>query len=178
MNVRVYHPSSLFLLVFLFNMILASCTQPIQEESLEKRIEKIENELFDQDGVLVTANADELIRLYEVWADSLPQDSLSPEYLFIAADLSINLGNINRTMRLLDKVIYNYEGFENRGICMFLKGFVFEEQLNDTASARKQYEAFLIEYPEHDFADDANLAIKNLGKTAEDLIREFESGNE
>jgi len=38
----------------------------------------------------------------------------------------------------------------------------------------KQYELFLSEYPEHDFSDDAKLAIRNLGKTPEDLIREFE----
>jgi hypothetical protein len=176
MNVRVYRPGDLMLMVFLFSIILGSCNRPVQEVSLEKKIETIENELYDQDGVLIAAKAEELIRLYEVWADSLPQHPLSPEYLFIASDLSINMNNVNRTMRLLDKVIQNYEGFENRGLCMFLKGFVFEEQLNDTASARKYYEAFLFEYPEHDFADDARLAVKNLGKTAEDLIKEFEAG--
>lgn len=163
------------MMTVLLVLLLYSCRQPVTVETVEQQIARLENELYDQDGVIITENADALISLYEQWADSLPQHPRSPEYLFIASDLSINSNNVNRTMRLLDKVITRHSDYVNRGLCVFLKGFVFEEQLNDTASARRQYEAFLVEYPEHEFADDAHLAIRNLGKSVEDLISEFES---
>lgn len=178
MKLLKYNMFAFPLMAVLLMLLLFSCRQPVTVETVEQQIARLENELFDQDGVIIAENADALISLYEQWADSLPQHPRSPEYLFIASDLSINSINVNRTMRLLDKVISGYSDYANRGLCMFLKGFVYEEQLNDTASARVQYEAFLKEYPEHEFADDAHLAIRNLGKSVEDLIREFESANE
>jgi inosine/xanthosine triphosphate pyrophosphatase family protein len=36
------------------------------------------------------------------------------------------------------------------------------------------YELFLQKYPDNDFADDARISIENLGKTPEELIKQFE----
>lgn len=54
-------------------------------------------------------------------------------------------------------------------------GFVYENDLNDLENAKQTYEAFLQKYPnDPDFADDAQMALKNLGKSPEELIKEFE----
>ena len=165
--------TTFFLLIISLSWLFA-CESPKNNSDASEAISALENKLYDQDGNLDLTTANELISRYESWADSLPQEPQSAEYLFIGADLSINTPNVNRTMRLLDKIIDGYPTYDKRGLSMFLKAFVYEEQLNDTSLARKQYELFLTEYPEHDFSDDAALAVKNLGKTPEDLIREFE----
>ncbi len=46
--------------------------------------------------------------------------------------------------------------------------------LRDLDECKKYYEEFLEKYPESDFADDAEMSLKNLGKTPEELIMEFE----
>jgi hypothetical protein len=41
--------------------------------------------------------------------------------------------------------------------------------------AKETYEDFLKKFPDDkDYADDATMALKNLGKSPEDLIKEFE----
>jgi TolA-binding protein len=57
---------------------------------------------------------------------------------------------------------------------MFLKAFVYEDQLHDLNKAKKYYEEFLEKYPDSDFADDARISLQNLGKSPEELIKEFE----
>ncbi|MDP3463992.1 MAG: hypothetical protein Q8S18_14455 [Bacteroidales bacterium] len=166
--------TSRFFLLFITITWLFACEPAKNNSSASEAISALENNLYDQEGNLELNTANELISKYEAWADSLPNAPQTPEYLFIGADLSINMPNVSRTMRLLDKIIKDYPTYDKRGLSMFLKAFVYEEQLNDTSLARKQYELFLSEYPEHDFSDDAKLAIRNLGKTPEDLIREFE----
>lgn len=47
----------------------------------------------------------------------------------------------------------------------------------DYKNAEKYYKLFLEKYPNNDFTDDAEISLKNLGKTPEQLIEEFEEMN-
>ena len=60
-------------------------------------------------------------------------------------------------------------------MCLFFKGFVYENMLKDLDKARETYLQFIEKYPKDDFADDAQMALLNLGKTPEMLIKEFEA---
>ena len=51
---------------------------------------------------------------------------------------------------------------------------MYENNLGDLNAAKSIYEQFLEKYPDDEFADDAAVSIKNLGKTPEELIKEFE----
>ena len=68
----------------------------------------------------------------------------------------------------------NYPDFDKTPQCLFLKGYIYENNLGDLDMAKSLYEEFLQKYPDDDFADDAEVSIKNLGKTPEQLIKEFE----
>jgi TolA-binding protein len=58
---------------------------------------------------------------------------------------------------------------------LFMIGFVQENDLGDISKAKTTYESFLQKYPnDPDFADDAQNAIKMLGKSPDDIIKEFE----
>ncbi|MBS4057162.1 MAG: tetratricopeptide repeat protein [Bacteroidales bacterium] len=160
-------------------LIIGGCSQKKEQpKGFAQRIELLQDSLYNADGVLSADKANELIGCYEALVDSMPTDTMAPQYLFIAADLSINLSNVDRTVRLLDKIITTYPQSDKTGLSLFLKAFVYEEQLNDTATAKKYYEQFITEYPEHDFIDDAHIALQNMGKSPEELIRSFEEMNE
>ena len=49
--------------------------------------------------------------------------------------------------------------------------------LNDDAKAKIIYEEVIAKYPNLSYANDAKAAINNLGKTDEELIKEFEKKN-
>ena len=78
------------------------------------------------------------------------------------------------SIKYLDKVYNDYPRFEKRPYALFLKAFVLENQSNNLAEAERVYTQFIEEYPNHEMADDAKYSIDNMGKSPEELIREFE----
>ena len=52
-----------------------------------------------------------------------------------------------------------------------------DNYLNDDEQAKTIYEEVIAKYPTSTYANDAKAAIKNLGKTDEELIKEFKKKN-
>ena len=71
-------------------------------------------------------------------------------------------------------VIGDYGDFAKVPECYFLKGFVYENNIKDIKQARIAYTEFITKFPNHDLRDDAEISMKNLGKTPEQIVREFE----
>ena len=70
----------------------------------------------------------------------------------------------------------NYPEFDKNPVALFmLATFVYDEQLHDLDKAREAYQQIIDNYPENPFANDAAIAITQLGMTPEELIRMFES---
>jgi tetratricopeptide (TPR) repeat protein len=53
-------------------------------------------------------------------------------------------------------------------------GYVYENNLGELAKAEEIYKKFLELYPDNDFADDAEISLKYLGKSPEELIEIFQ----
>lgn len=175
---RVY---SLFLLALV--SILVSCggsnKESEKEKSLEDNIAEYEAELFKPTQTkLDKRKALDLVNLYVEYATQYPEDSLSPEYLFKAADISMNLNRPRKTIELFDQILVSYPNYSKTATALFLKAFVYEDQLQDYEEAKKYYTLFIETYPDSDFADDAKISLSNLGKSPEELIKEFEESGE
>ncbi|NOU48526.1 MAG: tetratricopeptide repeat protein [Bacteroidales bacterium] len=162
--------------VFLTMIALFSC-QSKSSGSLDDKIIEQEALLFDEFEQFNQTIAEQLIQLYLQRVDSLPKDSLTPGYLFKAADISVNLSDSPRSIVLLNRFTREYPQHEQASMSLFLKAFVYENQMNDTSQARMAYEEFIYRYPQSDFVEDARIAIKNMGKSPETLIKEFEKMN-
>jgi len=80
-----------------------------------------------------------------------------------------------KAMELADRMLNEFPKSERIPETVFLKAFIYENQLSNLGLALKTYQDFLLRFPEHELADDAEAAINNLGKTPEELIREFEA---
>jgi len=52
----------------------------------------------------------------------------------------------------------------------FMIGFVYAEEMKDTASARKAFQKVITDYEENDLTDDAKWMIENLDKGPEEII--------
>ena len=169
--------------LFLLSIILiaSACDGPqkakeTETDSLKESILKQEKKVYNSgQNRLQEQDALVLVGLYENFAAENPADSLTPEYLFRASDLSMNLRRPMRTIQLFDHILTEYPDFNKAPAALFLKAFVYEDQLQDYGNAKQYYELFLVKYPNSEFADDAEISLKNLGKTPEELIQEFES---
>lgn len=156
-----------------------SCAGPQKEakkSNLNDSISVLEDKLFNNEDIQISKDeAINLIGLYQDYATEFPKDSLAPVYLFRASDLSMNLQRPNETISLFNEILQKYPDYEKTSSVLFLKAFVYEDQLGDLENAKKYYEEYLEKYPNSDFADDAEMSLKNLGKTPEELILEFEN---
>ena len=87
----------------------------------------------------------------------------------------MNIDKAKHSIELFDRIINDYPKFAKVADCMFLKAFVYDDKLKDYKKAKEAYEAFLKKYPTHEFAESAKACIENLGKSPDQLIREFEA---
>lgn len=97
------------------------------------------------------------------------------DLLLKAAGLAKTVENPQKAIELYRKVAEGLPKHPKAPTALFMIGFVYENDLNDLAKAKSTYEAFLKQYPnDPDFADDAQTALSLLGKSPDDIIKEFE----
>ena len=165
----------LFLIVFLLTGIFVQCSQDpkakIQE--LEKKMSD-ENFTLDEKG---NQTAGELLQAYLEYAENHKDAPEAPDYLYKAADLSLNINKSRESLDLYNRIIYQYPDYKKVPECLFLMAYIYENYFQELGKAKEIYESFLSKYPNHDFADDARISIENLGKSPEELIRSFEEKN-
>ncbi|HNS16448.1 MAG TPA: tetratricopeptide repeat protein [Bacteroidales bacterium] len=146
-----------------------------QKNKMDKQITALENEIFsDQEQSVNMEKTAQLVDAYVAFADSYPSDTEAPEHLFNAGNVAMNLLDPEKAITLFDRIMKSYPEFEKIPHCLFLKAFIYENQLNQLGSAEMLYREFLQKYPDHEFTDDAEMSLKNLGKTPEELLEQFQ----
>lgn len=163
--------TALFLLI---GIMFASCTSSKDKDIAKiKDLEKIV--LAKTTAPVNVDTAKQLVDAYIKYAKDFPKDSSSANYLFNAANISMNIGKGQLSVDLYDQIMKDYPEFSKVADCMFLKAFVYDNTLKEYKKAKVAYEAFINKYPTHEFADDAQACLDNLGKTPEQLYKEFEA---
>lgn len=163
------------LTAIVFVAFATACSNPHQD-ALDK-IKKVEKDTFSENGLVQAENVDELIAAYENFANDFPTDSLSPDFLFKAGDVAMNTNRSNKAISLYKRIINEYGDYKKAPEALFLQAYVYENNLGRLDKAKAIYEAFLTKYPDNDFADDAEVSLKYLGKSPEELIEIFQKEN-
>ncbi len=172
------------LIIFIVIVIVAaSCAGPKAKkvrtkQEIQDSITAMENELFSLKSTRIDKHKVlDMIGLYTEYAREFPDDTLAPVYLFKASDISMNLYRPLETIRILDTIMIKYPDFSKTPTALFLKAFIYEDQVKNYKLARKYYQQFIDKYPDNEFTDDARMSLQNLGKSPEELIKEFEEKN-
>lgn len=164
------------LTLFFIVLVVISCISP--REKLENKIIDLETAVYsDTTGIIDKSKVADLIGLYVDFADKYPGDVKTPGYLYSAANVSMNLMDSQNAISLFDRLMTAYPDYEKASECLFMKGFIYDNNLQDYEMAKKIYLEFLEKYPDDEFADDAQASIDNLGKSLEEIIQEFEKKN-
>ncbi len=146
---------------------------------------KLKSKALFMDSVLLSQtevvyeSANAAIKAFTEFANYCASDSASPVYLIKTAQIARVINNIPQAKVVLEKCIDAYPNFDNRAAAIFLLAQLYDEAtyLNDEHEARRLYQKIIDEYPKSDWAFNAGAAIKLLGKTDEDIIKEFNKKN-
>ena len=162
-------------------VVMASCSQNPNnaKQKQQENITQIEN-FVDSVRKTRPVTPDEMYNLinnYWQYYTENPTDSLSPVFLYRAAESSLYINQGLKAISYLKRIETEFPTFKNLSNVLFLIGFTYENNEKSYDAARKYYELFLEKYPDHALANDTKILIKNLGKTPEELIKEFEEAN-
>ena len=175
--------SRLILLFGVVAIIISSCNNQVNQKekqglNLTDSINHYEKLLFSNNSEKIKPqDAIKLADFYQSYALENEDDSITPFYLFKSADINMNMRRPQAAINSFDIILSKYPDFEKVPSALFLKAFIYEDQLKDLENASKYYKLFIEKYPDSDFADDAAISLQYLGKTPEELIEEFEKNN-
>ena len=161
-------------LTIIFSLFLVSCS-PSRDEMMSK-IAKMETDM--KTAQKVDSNAvTELLSAYQNFASKYAKDSLAPDYLYKAAGLAVGFNRGIQAIDLYETIIHNYPEYKRVPECFFMEAFTYENVIKNIGKANEYYNKFLAKYPNHVLVKDAEAAIKYLGKSPEEMVREFEKMN-
>lgn len=154
-------------------LFFAACNSRGQQV---EAIQQLEQKLRQQkDANLDTLSANALVEKSLAFATAYPKDSLTPAFLFQAADVLRGIHKAEDAVLLWGRVNAEYPGYERAADALFLQGFTCENNLSDKERALMYYQTFLDKYPKHPLVDDVSLSMEYLrsGKGLEELIKSF-----
>ncbi|HNQ67669.1 MAG TPA: hypothetical protein PKN32_04775 [Bacteroidales bacterium] len=143
-----------------------------EQEKLKNEIVNIEKELYKSEEINEEL-AIQIIEKYIEFVNEYPNDTIAPDYLFKAAEISMNIGESEDAIAFLTRIEKNYKKYSNYPACVFLKAFIFENSIGDIAMAQEYYSLFLKDYPDHILAKDAEAALLFLGMNDQQLLELF-----
>lgn len=167
--------------IFTICMIIMSCTQS-QKNDAENRRKAIAQTAASLDSIrntrlLLPDDIYPLTTAYWQYYEDFKEDTLSPYYLYKAAEWAVYIQQGIKAISYLKRIEQEYPNYSDMSNVMFLTGFIYDNEVKDFDNAKKYYTLFLEKYPEHPLANDTGILIQNLGKSPEDLIKEFEAKN-
>ena len=158
-------------IIIIYSVSLYSCSP--SRDKMSGEIFKMESEIKTAQNVDSVAFM-ELLSAYQNFSSKYPGDSMTPGYLFKAAGIAAGLNRGTPAIGLYKFVIDTYPDYRKIPECYFMEAFTYENTLGNNDKANVVYNEFLVRYPDHDLTDDALAAIKFLGKSPEEMLREFE----
>ncbi|GIV44778.1 MAG: hypothetical protein KatS3mg035_1901 [Bacteroidia bacterium] len=146
------------------------------KEDLEHQVDSLERLLYSYEAGSLASNqaAAKIVKLYNQLATNYPDDSKAPEYLFKAGEVSMGINMDFDAIGYFQRLERDYPKFDKAPHALFLQAFIWDNKLNDDNKAEFIYKQFLEKYPMHEMAKDAQFSLDNLGKSDEELIKEFE----
>lgn len=129
-------------------------------------------------AVLDPRLAGDAVNGYTLFARAFPHDTNSAMFLFRAADIYANaMKQYDQSLATLEKITLEYPEFRKLPLCYFQMAVIYDDNLNDDAKAKIYYERFLEKFPNHPLVPQVKSLISYLGKSNEELLKEFEKKN-
>jgi tetratricopeptide (TPR) repeat protein len=146
------------------------------KENLLKEITALEKELYASQE-LDPEKAKKMISLYETFYQNYFKDFACADYLFKAGEIAENINQPYRAIGFYTKCYEDYAAYKLNNLCLFRMANLYDFKLSNYIKAKALYMEVIEKYPKTDLARDADAAIKMMGKTDQQMIKEFEKKN-
>ncbi len=119
--------------------------------------------------------ANEAIVLFNGFGSNCAKDSLAAEFLLKGGQVAQAINKYSKAEELYKKCAADFPKYKNRAASLFLLARLYDEEsmLNNETAARIIYSQILLEYPNSPYANDSKACLNNMGKTDEQLVKEF-----
>jgi hypothetical protein len=142
---------------------------------IDSALVRIDRRLAAQGASLDAALTGQFVEISEAYSTLTKSPDRYADLLIKAAGAAENVGNWNKSVQLYGRVAERLPNAPQSRTALFMQGFVYENDLKDLERARTTYEEFLRRYPQDTaYADDVRMALQHLGKSPEELIKQFE----
>ena len=167
---------NILLLAIAMMVVMVGCNNQ-NAKTTQSDVKKAEEALFNEDQTVNTEAATEAVTTFSKYAEENPEAADAADYLFKAIEISINTRqDAQQSIDMVNQLVENYPECDKNPVALFmLATFVYDEQLHDLDKAREAYQQIVDNYPNSPFANDAAIAITQLGMTPDELIKMFES---
>jgi len=157
----IYKKGRLLCLLMMASSMLMAQSNLMGKDSLLSSIRSLQERLKGVE-VSTTTNDREANRFVQkcmLFAKSYPKDSLSKQFIFMAADVSRGLENYGKAIEYWQLYYDTYPDTRLHPVSIFLMGFTYHENIKDQGKAKLYFNKFLKEYPEHELARDAKVFL-------------------
>ena len=182
------------LLVGVLLVLLVSCTSgdaskdtpapeggiPIEEfkENKKSLINDLEKQVWGGGQEASDESKRQLLVAYSEWGNYFRDDDATPEYLFQAGRLGVELNRPKRAIELFTEVHDGFPDFDKRIESAYMVGHIYDQMLNDRELASKAYLRVVEFYPESNWALQAQLVNDQLYVSDEEIIKMLEEKNQ
>ena len=144
----------------------------------ESRARKMDSTLM-QELEINKQTAAQAIKAFTDFADYCHNDSLAPIYYLKTAQVARAIENIPLAKEVLERCLQKHPHFRNKPAALFFLAQLYDEPnyLNNEQEALRLYQQIVDEYPRSEWAMSARGAMQFIGKTDEEMIKEFDRRN-
>lgn len=183
-----YFPAFRLVLIPVFILsLLSSCggnDDTVYDEKQDDLTPKVDytefsNELIELENRILSqtppdkALMQEATTKFQDFAGYFPEDAKAPEYLLKASDYALALGQPEKSVKILSRIIADYPQYNRMEDVMFNKASHLDFELRDTTNAKEAYQQFIDKFPNSDLVDDAQSRIDNISLSLEELANKF-----
>ncbi len=152
------------LLVVVVATFVVQCSQQNKHELLND-ISQLEEKLRSE-VELDSSEVSRLQNMYKTYVEAFPQDSVSPYLMLKAGNLFQGAFNNNsEALRVYDQIMNDYQDHEIVPHAMFMRAYVYDENIKDKDLAVEQYRALISAFPNHPLSLDATNLLHLLQDT-------------
>ncbi|MFC1556361.1 tetratricopeptide repeat protein [candidate division KSB1 bacterium] len=89
---------------------------------------------------------------------------MTEEEMYTAAQESYGNGDFIGSVEMYEKLLQEFPESVNQPKSLFMIGFIYANHLQDSENAKTYYTELIERFPDHEFVDDAEFELENLGK--------------
>lgn len=176
-----------YILVLFLGTLLISCGNT-EDESVRRdllsnvqdskrlmvKIDSLEKIVYDENANMDSVPTAQLMSAYNEYTQKFVGDKKkTPEYLYKSAAISRAVNLPVKAIKIYDKILSDYPGFERNPEVAFLMAFTYDEDLKQKDQAKEAYLEVIEKFPGDKWAEQASARLENIDLSDEDLVKSF-----